>query len=391
MRASTLANACAFAVIIAGANAQDFSGVCLDPSDYDGSKEYTYEDDDGTTGTSTCDAAIAYNLAPDKPLKNEDFSQAWSCEGKSSAVTDLVQGITSLGCCGVNGKSACWKNYSYVCLDPSDYDGSKEYTYEDDDGTTGTSTCDAAIAYNLAPDKPLKDEDFSQAWSCEGKSSAVTDLVQGITSLGCCGVNGKSACFKNHAYACKDPNDWLPDKTYSGAETSGSTMKCTQILEAYASLQNEDLTKSWSCNGEPEAIRRDLQDIIAAKMGCCGSSKKSACWVDRSNVCADPSKFLPWNNFKSEDGSFDGTCDFAVHTISKDNTASCHGEDFSQTWSCSAKSSSCQAQLLELARGGCCGSAGQSASTCHGHYSGAGSFKRVGIFAIYMAVAIALA
>ena len=304
MRASTLANACAFAVIIAGANAQDFSGVCLDPSDYDGSKEYTYEDDDGTTGTSTCDAAIAYNLAPDKPLKNEDFSQAWSCEGKSSAVTDLVQGITSLGCCG---------------------------------------------------------------------------------------VNGKSACFKNHAYACKDPNDWLPDKTYSGAETSGSTMKCTQILEAYASLQNEDLTKSWSCNGEPEAIRRDLQDIIAAKMGCCGSSKKSACWVDRSNVCADPSKFLPWNNFKSEDGSFDGTCDFAVHTISKDNTASCHGEDFSQTWSCSAKSSSCQAQLLELARGGCCGSAGQSASTCHGHYSGAGSFKRVGIFAIYMAVAIALA
>jgi hypothetical protein len=121
MRASTLANACAFAVIIAGANAQDFSGVCLDPSDYDGSKEYTYEDDDGTTGTSTCDAAIAYNLAPDKPLKDEDFSQAWSCEGKSSAVTDLVQGITSLGCCGVNGKSACWKNYSYVCLDPSDY------------------------------------------------------------------------------------------------------------------------------------------------------------------------------------------------------------------------------------------------------------------------------
>ena len=251
---------------------------------------------------------LSLNLAPDKPLKDEDFSRAWSCEGKSSAVTEVVQGTTSLGCCGVNGKSACWKNYSYVCLDPADYDGSKEYTYKNDDGTTGTSTCDAAIASNLAPDKPLKDEDFSRAWSCEGKSSAVTDVVQGTTSLGCCGAN-----------------------------------------------------------------------------------RKSACWVDRSNVCADPSKFLPWNNFKSEDGSFDGTCDFAVHAISDDNMDSCYGEDFSKTWSCSGKSSPCQAQLLELARGGCCGSAGQSASACHGHYSGAGSFTQVGIFAISMAVAIAIA
>ena len=69
MRASTLAIACAFATIIAGVEAQDFSGVCLDPADYDGSKQYTYEDeDDGTTGTSTCDAAIAYYLAPDLSL-----------------------------------------------------------------------------------------------------------------------------------------------------------------------------------------------------------------------------------------------------------------------------------------------------------------------------------
>ena len=44
----------------------------------------------------------------ESPLADEDFSRAWSCDGKSSAVTDLVQGITNLGCCGVNGKSACW-------------------------------------------------------------------------------------------------------------------------------------------------------------------------------------------------------------------------------------------------------------------------------------------
>ena len=44
----------------------------------------------------------------ESPLAGEDFSQSWSCEGKSSAVTNLVQGITNIGCCGTISKSACW-------------------------------------------------------------------------------------------------------------------------------------------------------------------------------------------------------------------------------------------------------------------------------------------
>ena len=287
----------------------------------------------------------------------------------------------------------------YICLDPTEYDGSKEYT-----GSSGntpvTYSCDVWINAWQASDTVLNGEVFDQSWSCDDKSSVLISTVNMLASpMGCCGTNGKSACFKNHSYACQNADVWMPDKLYTGPATSGSTMTCTQIIDnlqstectGNACLGNEDFTKSWSCDGKSFSIQGMLQTNIAEEYGCCGSGKKSACWVDRSNVCADPSKFLPWNNFKSEDGSFDGTCDFAVHTISKDNTASCHGEDFSQTWSCSGKSSSCQVQLLELARGGCCGSAGQSASACHGHYSGAGSFKQVGIFAISIAVAIALA
>ena len=358
--------------------ASSYSHVCATPTNYQGSAEYA-------TGV-TCDQAMASFTGAGQALHNDDFSNAFDCGGKAQNVYETVHAVAAK-CCGtgseVSRRSACWFDYSHVCKTSSDYDANAEYETNAD--------CDKYMDYLSSENQVLQSvgESFSSAFDCGGKSQEIKSAIDGVASK-CCGSSGKSACFKNHAYACTDPNDWLPDKTYSGAETSESTMKCTQILEAYTSLENEDLTKSWSCNGEPEAIRRDLQDIIAAKMGCCGSSKKSACWVDRSNVCADPSKFLPWNNFKSEDGSFDGTCDFAVHTISKDNTASCHGEDFSQTWSCSAKSS-CQAQLLELARGGCCGSAGQSASACHGHYSGVGSFNQVGIFAISIAVAIALA
>ena len=147
MRASTLANACALAVIIAGANAQDFSGVCLDPSDYDGSKEYTYEEDDGTTGTSTCDALMTYlTTSSESPLAGEDFSQGWSCEGKSSEVAGTVQvHMSTYGCCGTSGKSACLKDYSGVCLDPSDYDGSKEFIDEEDDGDIDVSKMQAPL------------------------------------------------------------------------------------------------------------------------------------------------------------------------------------------------------------------------------------------------------
>ena len=147
MRASTLANACAFAVIIAGANAQDFSGVCLDPSDYDGSKEYTYEDeDDGTTGTSTCDALMtSWTTSSESLLAGEDFSQGW-CEGKSSEVAGTVQvHMSTYGCCGTSGKSACLKDYSGVCLDPSDYDGSKEFIDEEDDGDIDVSKMQAPL------------------------------------------------------------------------------------------------------------------------------------------------------------------------------------------------------------------------------------------------------
>ena len=142
MRASTLAIACAFATIIAGVEAQDFSGVCLDPADYDGSKQYTSTDeDDGSTHTSTCDAMMtSLTTSSESPLAGEDFSPGWSCEGKSSEVAVHHSYISSQGCCGTSGKSACWEDHSHACLDPNDYDGSIQYTRVNEEGVTETGT-----------------------------------------------------------------------------------------------------------------------------------------------------------------------------------------------------------------------------------------------------------
>ena len=193
-------------------------------------------------------------------------------------------------------------------------------------------------------------------------------------------------------YICLDPTKYQGSKTVACA--CGLPDNTCDYFINFLQTGSHDLAGiTLDANFDATTASTDAKsriELFGGQLECC-SDGKSAVYKDRSNVCADPSTFLRNNNFKSEDGSFDGTCDYAVRSISDDNMDSCYGEDFSQTWSCSGKSSSCQVQLLELARGGCCGSAGQSASACHGHYSGAGSFKQVGIFAISIAVAIALA
>ena len=300
MRASTLAIACAFAVIIAGAEAQDFSGVCLDPTDYDGSKQYTSTDeDDGSTHTSTCDALMtSLTTSSESPLAGEDFSPGWSCDGKSSEVAGTVHGyISAYGCCGTSGKSACWQDFSGVCLDPTDYDGSKQFTYEDDDGTTGTSTCDAMMTSTTSSESPLAGEDFSQSWSCDGKSERVAGTVRGyISASGCCGTSGKSACWQelqDFSGVCLDPADYDPSKQYTYEdEDDGSThtSTCDAVMSSLTTssespLAGEDFSQSWSCEGKSSAVTNLVQGIT--NIGCCGTISKSACWSEptQANLC----------------------------------------------------------------------------------------------------------
>ena len=93
---------------------------------------------------------------------------------------------------------------------------------------------------------------------------------------GCCS-DGKSAAFKDHKYFCKDPTDWLPDKTYSGPEMSNSETSCKDWVEVDVDIKDEDFTQSWSCDGKSETIKQDVQILGADVMGCCGSTKQSAC------------------------------------------------------------------------------------------------------------------
>ena len=117
---------------------EDYSHVCHDPADYN--RSHVHVD-----APRTCDASMAYATRyPGQIFEGQNFSQAFSCDAKSSAIIDGVNFMWSTGCCG-NGKSACLKDYSGVCLDPSDYDGSKEFIDEEDDGDIDVSKMQAPL------------------------------------------------------------------------------------------------------------------------------------------------------------------------------------------------------------------------------------------------------
>ena len=281
----------------------------------------------------------------------------------------------------------------YICFDPTKFTASKQVTFN---GIT--TSCDqwiddaqgsGQVFYGITFNSTFDAYADNLAWSVQNGLKMYAGPYGG-NGLDCCS-DGKSAAFKNYTYFCQDPNDWMPDKTYSGTETGGATMTCTEFVESSSDIKTQDFTTSWSCDGKSAAIQSNVQDQGASIMGCCGLTKKSACSNTRAHVCENPSTFLPSHTFKSDDGMFDGTCYTAVGTTNTDATSDCYGEDFSKTWSCAAKTPSCQLRLLEIARKGCCGTSGEPASACHGHYSGAASSQHVGVIALMAAVAVFLA
>ena len=271
----------------------------------------------------------------------------------------------------------------YICIDPTTYDGAKT----NNDGDGNVYSCDEWVDAFQSSGQGLNGITLNNAFSAASQTTAVQNAIKQLgTTIGCCS-DGRSAAFKNHSYFCSDPNDWLPFHTYSGSETDGGTISCTEFIENNNdALEAEDFTTSWSCDGKSSAIQMRVQDLGAALMGCCGSTKKSACSNTRSHVCQDPTTFLPAHTFQSDDGLFDGTCYTAVASTNTDATSDCYGSDFSQTWSCANKPAHCQLRQLEIARKGCCGTAGETVSACHGHYSsGAASYKHAGFLALAMA------
>ena len=106
-----------------------------------------------------------------------------------------------------------------------------------------------------------------------------------MAAYGCCGSSGKSACWEDiSAAVCATPSDY--DANHEYVTPNGQKTKCSAVAVA---LGLTATTKQ--CTGDDtDDIRttsmKAKTNQFATTYGCCGSTKKSACYVPPVDISA---------------------------------------------------------------------------------------------------------
>ena len=276
---------CLAALLAAPTLAQDYSGLCMTPANYQGGAMYDHE----ISPAVTCDAIMAHWTSSGNTLAAYDFSVGLHCPLESYTVKETVNIVASY-CCGTGDaasrRSACWADYSHVCATPANYQGGAMYDHE----ISQAVTCDQAMDSFTTSGSNLAGKDFSSAFSCPAESYNVKGTVNIVASY-CCGTGDaasqRSACWADYSHICADPTRWTPSGEWEAASASnGNTaVSCQQVMDYYTedgkTLYGDDFssasTAAESCTGKDPSTINAVHGAIAAK--CCASGN-SVCHSD---------------------------------------------------------------------------------------------------------------
>ena len=276
---------CLAALLAAPTLAQDYSGLCMTPANYQGGAAYDYQ----LSQAITCDQAMAHWTSSGNTLAAYDFSVGLHCPLESYTVKETVNIVASY-CCGTGDaasrRSACWADYSHVCATPANYQGGAMYDHE----ISQAVTCDQIMDSFTSSGNNLAGKDFSSAiyGACSAESYTVKETVNIVASY-CCGTGDaqRSACWADYSYVCADPTRWTPSAEWEAASASnGNTaVSCQQVMDYYTedgkTLYGDDFssasTAAESCTGKDPSTINAVHGAIAAK--CCASGN-SVCHSD---------------------------------------------------------------------------------------------------------------
>ena len=275
---------CLAALLAAPTLAQDYSGLCMTPANYQGGAAYDYQ----LSQAITCDQAMADFTSSGNTLAGYDFSVGLHCPLESYTVKETVNIVASY-CCGTGDaasrRSACWADYSHVCATPANYQGGAMYDHE----ISQAVTCDQIMDSFTSSGNNLAGKDFSSAiyGACSAESYTVKETVNIVASY-CCGTGDaqRSACWADYSYVCADPTRWTPSAEWEAASASnGNTATSCQkameystspgsghVFEGYEFVDASTAAESCTTPSAIEAVR-----AIAAK--CCASGN-SVCHSD---------------------------------------------------------------------------------------------------------------
>ena len=215
----------------------------------------------------TCDAYtshVGFTSTPKCTAERQgDDGPTWK------EMTNIV--AASWGCCGAQKKSACWEDVSAgVCKTASDFLPNKIVEMGDQ-----SFSCDSlATMYRMTSSaqcsKPQGDNNK------DNQQLSMATMTHMIAAFGCCGSSGKSACWEDVSESvCQSSASWLPGHQVMGGP-SGMNINCDQMALGMGYSTSVDCS---------DAKKRSSSAKLGAG-GCCGTTKKDACWVDLSaNVC----------------------------------------------------------------------------------------------------------
>ena len=106
---------------------------------------------------------------------------------------------------------------------------------------------------------------------------------------------------------------------------------CDQMMDHYTGsgnyLEGKDFSSAFSCSAEAATVKYVVNDVAT---NCCGTgnaaSRRSACWVDHSYLCADPSTWAPSTVSDQQAGT---TCIQLMNYLTQEPGEGLEGDDFS--------------------------------------------------------------
>ena len=212
---------CLAALLAAPTLAQDYSGLCMTPANYQGGATYDHE-----TSPITCDQAMAHWTSSGNTLAAYDFSVGLHCPLESYDVKNLVNIVASY-CCGTGDaasqRSACWVDHSYLCADPSSWAPSHVY-----DQQAGSTCIQLMNHLTQEPGAGLEGDDFSSASTA--KESCTKSAAPG---------HDARAAYVHHVgvdYKCCSSGDSVCSDIVDSATLGGRVASAVGAVSVFAVL-----------------------------------------------------------------------------------------------------------------------------------------------------------
>ena len=250
----------------------DFDGngiFCAEGTWLDSNFVTTADRWDSETPCTTCTVVSGALSSAAYTCTSASDSRVSACAASSTTKktiggTGATDTCTTTCAAGTSDQSnVCIVDYSTaICATPSDYDANHEY-----ETNVGKLTCDQmAFMSGLTTSKQCTDV------IPEGKAYTLKQTTNMMATIyGCCGSTKKSACWEDiSAAVCATPSDYDANHEYEAS--NGQKTKCSAVATSLG------LTATKQCTGDMKVKTNQF----AAVYGCCGASKKSACWEDIS-------------------------------------------------------------------------------------------------------------